>query len=71
MRSIQETRAALKRDSLNRIRELRSLLDTIQLKIERDHLLNDLGEMQGVAVILDCRLSSLATVQQLLLDNSS
>ncbi len=66
-RTIEETHKSLVRDSLQRIRELRCLLDGIETKVKNGgDGLNTLGEMQGVAVILDCRLASLATVHALL-----
>ncbi len=54
----------LTRNCLTRIRDLRSLLGDIEKKLRRGGELNDLGELQGVAVILDCRLASLATLEQ-------
>jgi len=57
----------LKRDCLTRIRDLQLLLDGIKRKLESENhsSLNTLGELQGVAVILDCRLASLATLRML------
>ncbi len=59
--------ANLKRDVLIRMKELKVHLEYLELKINRDDdVLNDLGEIQGVANILDCRIASLATVRMLL-----
>lgn len=56
----------LKRDCLIRIRDLRLLLDHIELIVKKDHgILNSLGELQGVPGILDCRLASLAVVRKI------
>lgn len=52
----------VRRDCHTRIRDLRAILDVIEQKLNQGHDLNSLGELQGIAVLLDCRLASLATL---------
>ena len=60
------TERTVANNCLLRIRDLRVLLDHIEKRVKNpDGILNDLGEMQGVAVILDCRLAGLATLRRI------
>jgi hypothetical protein len=57
----------LKGDTLTRIRALQITLDGIKQAVKDDERhLNDLGEVQGLASMLDCRIAAMATLRMLL-----
>lgn len=57
---------SLQGDCLKRIEQLRIQLDVLKNTIRSGGIINDLGELQGVTTILDCRLASLAVVKRLI-----
>lgn len=67
MSNLQKTQDDLQRDSLKRLTELMVTLDRLKGVVgSNTGYLNNLGEIQGQANMLDCRLASLATVRILL-----
>lgn len=70
--NLQTTHDNLQADCLLRLKGLQGLLESISRRVQADAwVLNDLGELQGVANILDCRIASLATVRRLLREETS
>lgn len=64
---LQKKHGRLQYDVLRRIQELEGILQRMKKNVEdNDAILNDLGEMQGVAPILDARVATLATVRNML-----
>lgn len=58
-------------DCLVRIRGLRSLLDQIERSVkDEESLINDLGALQSVPTILDCRLATLGALRLMKKDNA-
>lgn len=69
-RTIQDEYNALKRDSLQRAKELKAHIDGVVRGINDDNYpLNDLGEFQSLCNILDCRIAALAVVRRLIQDD--
>lgn len=65
-RSIADEISGLEDDCHARIRQLAAMLADIGRTVEDPNgILNDQGEMQSVAVVLDCRLATLATLRRL------
>ena len=51
---------------LNRIRDMRQLLDNIEARVNADGYLNDLGELQVSGVMLDTAIAAYAIQRQAL-----
>jgi hypothetical protein len=52
----------VRRDVLSRIKDLQSVLSGIERRVQRCVVFNDLGELQSLPLILDCRIATLATL---------
>lgn len=67
MTILQKKYDDLKRDTLSRIEDLQFHLEGLTRNIERGSpSLNDLGELQGVPMLLEARIGALAVVSNLL-----
>jgi len=64
--TLQKEHDDLQADCMYRLGLLRGLIDDITRKVATGSILNDLGEIQGVANITDCRIAGLAVVRLLL-----
>ena len=51
---------------LNKIRDIRHILDGLETRINADSYLNDLGELQSSGVVLDTAIAAYAAQRQTL-----
>lgn len=63
---MKSEQAFRKQGILNRIRDMRQVLDSIESRVNNDSYLNDLGEIQVAAVMLDTSIAAYATQRQAL-----
>ena len=55
-----------RQEILNRIRDMRSTLESLQDRVEQDRFLNSMGEIQVASVLLDTAIAAYATQRQAL-----
>ena len=51
---------------LNRIRDMRQVLDSIEFRVNANSYLNDMGEIQVASIMLDTAIAAYATQRQTL-----
>ena len=63
---MKSEQAVRKQAILNRIRDMRQLLDSIEARVNADGYLNDLGELQVSGIMLDTAIATYVTQRQAL-----
>lgn len=63
--SLDDRLAMAERNVRDRVNRLRDALDSIEVKLRNNRVLNDLGEVQQLGNQLDCSIAVLATLQDI------